>query len=273
MRYGEINTLMHFFTAVLYNESRGRSNPHCSITLSSTGRRAVQMLRIITLLNAVDEPTFARPFCSWHIPDELQGLFAQFDASLLGLGEFWYVLYASGIVRLVGCSAVDLRSLNFGTDAGYQNVAEYIAAIAAVRRAKMLCDLGLQFDGAPQQGVWLKGDSVTALSWIDKGRVKSSLAINASMVAVMQSVHANIPVLGGIHVPAADNKLTDKLSRTAQAGLSLADLVSKTPELQDVDILDLDMGNVLPLCDPLKVVDSQAAFGAFWTRVRDCLSL
>jgi hypothetical protein len=121
--------------------------------------------------------------------------------------------------------------------------------------------------------VWLKGDTVTALSWMDKGHVKSSLAINASMVAVMQSVHANMPVLGGIHVPAADNKLADKLSRTAQAGLSVEDLVSETPELHGVDILELGMGDVLPLCNPLKVVDSQPAFGAFWSRVRDCLPL
>jgi hypothetical protein len=273
VRYGEINTLMHPFTAVLYNESRGRTNPHCLVTLSSTGQRAVQMLRIITLLIAVDEPRFARPFSSWEIPDKLTGLFGQFDASLLGLGVFWFVVYTSGIVRLVGCSAVDLRSLKFGTDAGYQNVAEYIAAIATVRGAKMLCDRGLTIDGARPQGVWLKGDSATALSWMDKGRVRSTLAINASMVAVMQSVHSNMPVLGGYHVPAELNSLADKISRIAQTGRDLAELVRVTPELHGVEILDLKMDAVLPLCDPHKVVDSEAAFGAFWTRVREVLPL
>jgi hypothetical protein len=273
VRYGEINTLMHPFTAVLYNESRGRTNPHCSITLSSTGRRAVQMLRIITLLIAVDEPSFARPFSSWEIPDKLSGLFGQFDASLLGLGVYWYILYASGIVRLVGCAAVDIRCLGFGTDASFQNVAEYIAAIAAVRGAKLLRDRGLLIDGEPPKGIWLKGDSVTALSWMDKGRVKSTLAINASMVAVMQSVYSNMPVLGGVHVPAESNKLADAISRIAQSGRDLAELVRVTPELQGVEILDLRMEEVLPLCDPHKEVDSEAAFGAFWTRVRDCLPL
>ncbi|KAJ1405073.1 hypothetical protein B484DRAFT_404565, partial [Ochromonadaceae sp. CCMP2298] len=266
VRYGEINTLMHPFTAVLYNESRGRTNPHCSITLSSTGRRAVQMLRIITLLIAVDEPSFARPFSSWEIPDKLSGLFGHFDNSLLGLGVYWYILYASGIVRLVGCAAVDIRCLGFGTDASFQNVAEYIAAIAAVRGAKLLRDRGLLIDGAPPKGIWLKGDSMTALSWMDKGRVKSTLAINASMVAVMQSVHSNMPVLGGFHVPAESNPLANEISRIAQSGRNLAELVRVTPELQGVEILDLKMGEVLPLCDPHKEVNSEAAFGAFWTR-------
>ncbi|KAJ1380043.1 hypothetical protein B484DRAFT_462374, partial [Ochromonadaceae sp. CCMP2298] len=66
VRYGTINCLMHPFTSVLFNETRGKTNPFCALTLSPLGRRAVQMMRILTLMIAVDEPAFARPFASWE---------------------------------------------------------------------------------------------------------------------------------------------------------------------------------------------------------------
>jgi hypothetical protein len=173
----------------------------------------------------------------------------------------------------VGCAAVDIRSLDFGTDAAYQNVAEYIAAIAAVRGAHLLRRQGLLVDGQRPSGVWLRGDSKTALSWMEKGRVKSELAVNASMVAVMQTISVNMPFLGQNHVPAEKNPISDELSRTAQKGRTVDDLVRDLPELQGVPILSLDMAEIIPLCDPHKQITSDGDFSSFWSRVRAVLPL
>ena len=59
----------------------------------------------------------------------------EFDASLSGIGLLWYHRAQSESPEevLLGCCADDITSLGFGTDASYQNTAEFIAAALGVK--------------------------------------------------------------------------------------------------------------------------------------------
>jgi hypothetical protein len=268
IRYGTICPLMNPFTSALYNELRGRTNMHCKVTLNPVSRMAVHMLRTLTLLMGVDEPNFARPFVSWEVPKSYTGLIAQFDGSLAGSGMLFLARGADQVEHPVGLAALDLLCLGFGEDSGYQNTAEYISQTGASRGACVLRDRGLLVDGEPITGVWLRGDSDTALKWGVKGRVKSTLALNACLVNVIQSVKCNMPVLGEEYIPAALNKDPDGMSRLHEKGITLEQWRAEHPRLHSVPILDLHMSLIVPLCNPANRIDSAQAFESFWARAR-----
>ncbi|KAJ1379138.1 hypothetical protein B484DRAFT_412460, partial [Ochromonadaceae sp. CCMP2298] len=252
-----------------YNELRGRTNMHSFVTLGPVARMAVLMLRTLTLLIGVDEPHFARPFESWEPPEDYTGLIAQFDGSLKGSGMKFLAKGADAIEHPVGLAAVDFRSFGFGVDSGYQNTAEYISAAAASRGAYLLQQQGVLIDGKPIKGVWLRGNSSTALKWGVTSRVKSTLALNACLVTVMQMVKCNMPVLGTEYIPAPDNPDPDEMSRVHEKGLTLEQWRAQHPSLSQVPILDLKMETILPLCDPALCIDNEDAFCGFWARARD----
>jgi hypothetical protein len=271
VRYGAICPLLSPFTAMLYNELRGRTKAHSTILLSPLARVAVHMLRALTLLMGVDEPTYSRPFESWVPPEHKTGIMVEKDGSLLGLGLLFFLAQRDGSERLVGVSEVDVRCLDFGIDSGYQNTAEYICYVAATRGAAILRRQGLLVDGEPPRGLWLRGDSKTALAWAESDRVKSEKAINASLVGVMQSVKLNMPLLGTDHLPKELNGRADLLSRRAERNLSLRDLVDTDPSMKGATVLDLRMEHVVPLCDPRNRIDSPQAFESFWARAQAVL--
>jgi len=233
------------------------------------------------LLVSIEEAAYARPLKSWRplaadvdppavalCLAAVVGLIAVFDASLKGIGVLWYAACADGSRRLIAGAALDIQSLCFGSDASFQNTAEYIAATCAVRGAKMLRDEGLLIDGKPPAGLCLHGDSLTALNWARKGRVKGELAINASIVAVMQSATADMPLLGDEHLPAVLNPHSDLTSRQADSGLTLAQLIEQSDHMRGMRVLDLGMEDILPLCDPRKALETEDDFGSFWAAVR-----
>ncbi|KAJ1406343.1 hypothetical protein B484DRAFT_469530, partial [Ochromonadaceae sp. CCMP2298] len=219
-RYGEVNRLLLPFTTALNHATRGKTNPHCKVTLGARARQAIQMIRVLLLLTATDEGEFARPLDSW-VADQppYQGLVAEFDASLRGIGILWFLRAVDGSERLLGVAVLDIQSLGFGADAGNQNVAEYIATTAATRGARLLADEGLLIDGKPPVGVWLRGDIVTALN-------------------TLQTVTACMPVLGTFHLPAADNKNADIISRLAQGKLTLRQAMEQSDVMRGARVID-----------------------------------
>jgi hypothetical protein len=241
---------------------------HYMVTLGPVTRMAVHMLRTLTLLIGVDEPNFARPFESWEPPADYTGLIAQFDGSLAGSGMLFLAKGADRVEHPVGLAAVDLRPLRFGVVSGNQNTAEYISATAASQGACKLRDGGLLIDGKPIKGVWLRGDSSTALKWGVTSRVKSTLALNACLVSVIQTVKRNMPILGSEYIPAADNSDPDGMSRLHEEGLTLEQWRAQHPRLHNVPILDLDMGDIISLSDPAGRIDNEEDFCGFWARAR-----
>ncbi|KAJ1437168.1 hypothetical protein B484DRAFT_392945, partial [Ochromonadaceae sp. CCMP2298] len=159
---------------------------------------------------------------------------------------------------------VDLRCLCFGEDSAYQNEAEYTAVTCAIRGAAMLRKRGLLVD-APK-GIWLRSDSITSLTWAEKGRVRSELAINAALVSIMQCVKRDVNVLGVDHLPKELNDNSDRISRRAETKLSLRQLVDSSPVMAGAEIIDLQAHDIVLLSDPMRRIDTPSTLAHFWTR-------
>jgi hypothetical protein len=181
----------------------------------------------------LDEPNFSRPFESWVPPTNRAGIVVEKDGSLQGLDLLFFLAQADGSKRLVGVSEVDVSSLGFGTDSSFQNTSEYMCYIAAMRGADILRKRGLTVDGEPPRGVWLRGDSATALSWAEKGRVKSERAVNASLVSLLQSVKLNMPLLGIIKLAKELNTRADLISRRGE-GKQLREAPSSLRDVKQI---------------------------------------
>jgi ribonuclease HI len=93
----------------------------------------------------------------------------------------------------------------FGSEAAYQNTAEFTAAVLGIR--------GLQQLGLTACSVELRGDSITALTWAESGRFKSNLLGNASTVFILQNISIGVTVDRVTHITGDANWRADMLSR------------------------------------------------------------
>ncbi|KAJ1402594.1 hypothetical protein B484DRAFT_405375 [Ochromonadaceae sp. CCMP2298] len=195
------------------------------------------LMRALLMLTVVYEKGFARNFDSWTEQKRGEHVVVRFDAALPGLGMLWYLKQASGTEMLLGGAASDIRFLDFGTDSGLQNVAEFLAIICAIWGLFMLELGGLRVNGAFPSRIVLEGDSALALAWAEKGRV-----------------------LLGKHVPAKENGKTDYMSRLSEDGKDWEGLAKEYPDLADMPILDLKVDDHLLLARPGDHTESSVKF-------------
>jgi hypothetical protein len=175
---------------------------------------------------------------------------------------------------LVGVAAQDIRALEFGDDSSWQNYAEFTAGVCTVRGFKVLLDRGLTVDGERPTEIELQGDSMSALSWVRKSRFCSCLVANAARVYVLQSVVTGLSVICTVHLLAALNKLADALSRMHAEGISLEDLKAVYEELEGItEVLDIEVDDILPLCNPNFDHLDEDAFADHWLKVLAAVQL
>jgi hypothetical protein len=253
-RYSYICSHLKLWVKALYREYAGRYN-RVSFKISENARRAIRLFRVFLLLLAVREERFARQLSSFE-PSRPEFI-VEFDASLSGVGIIWYRLSDTGVEVPVGGAAVDLLPLSFGADASYQNTAEFIAALLGVRGLKLIGVEG----PCP---ILFRGDSISALSWVETMKFRSDLVGNAASVFVLQNILLEVEVVGTEHLPAEKNWRTDGLSR----GKSLRDIAVEDPAFQGVPTINLDASEILRLCDPRLYIDSDVEFALFWNRIK-----
>ena len=73
----------------------------------------------------------------------------------------------------MGGSAIDISQFGFGTDSSFQNVSEFVAAVMGTI---MIIKMGLLFM-IKDMGVGLRGDSITAITWITKERYRGESVV------------------------------------------------------------------------------------------------
>jgi hypothetical protein len=151
----------------------------------------------------------------------------------------------------VGAAAVDLTSLALhGSE--WQNTAEFIAATIGV---KVAIDLGM-----PMNGVEMEGDSVTALQWAWKWRVRGDSAINAAVVWTFQAVSVKLHIAKVSEISSIENWRCDMLSR----GSCWSDVVALDESLGIIEqIHPLDYQSLLSACDPRGPLPIEGA--KWWT--------
>jgi hypothetical protein len=159
--------------------------------------------------------------------------------------------------RWVGGIAVSLLELGFGEDSSNQNCAEFIGATLSLVVLR-----SLDLSGRP---VRLEGDSISALTWAEKGTARGERAHNASMVFSLASVRWGllVPFESFGFVTGKDNFLCDALSR----GIAIADLGIKG--LSDFGpLLSSTLLRALEFCNPDTETDSDSGFSDYWEALR-----
>lgn len=251
-RSSKINAYMKPFVNVLYAEYAGKSE-YASFALSVRASRVIRLLRVLLGLTAVNRTKFSRPLSSFYT--ETADVTIEFDASLTGIGLLYFEK-RDGTETLIGGGAVDISTLNFESNAAYQNTAEFIAAVLGIR--------GLSQLNLRPRSVNLRGDSVTALTWADTGKFKGELVGNAAVIFILQGLYRDIAIDKIIHLSAADNWRTDFLSR----GGTIEELIEKDPSLGTPKVVELNGDKIIKLCNPNVPTSSESDFNDFWARAR-----
>ena len=182
----------------------------------------------------------------------------EYNASLSGIGIMWFQLLPDGSETLEAYASVGITTLQFGADSSYQNTAEYIASL--------LCTRGLALLGAGDDPVVHRGDSKTALAWVQRGTTRSDSAVRAGLLWGMAVMQHQADVVQVTHLSHLENSRADILSR----GGTWEDVLGADRALFGGSIpvqaskLDLDCAELLKLCDPHSPVDTDESFCDFF---------
>lgn len=263
-RYGMICRVMRPLCAALHRLTAGRVSPHAKFKLSQEAKVAIQCWRALLCVIPYDEVQFTRSLASFHArPGETV---AEFDASLSGVGVVWFS--SDGAAEEVrGVCALSLLSMGFGKDSSFQNLAEFIGAIVAV--------IGFVTMGGKGKNLTLRGDSITALTWAYTEKTRGPTARNAAIVWTLLCIAADVHIADTTHLPGKLNVTCDVLSRR-----SAADAPVSSHEVDDLGLAGaavLDLGNdpvvraLISICDPKRILETDAQFGAFWAEARQCV--
>jgi hypothetical protein len=158
---------------------------------------------------------------------------------------------------------VDLLPLNF-TKSDFQNLAEFIGGILAVRGLARL--QGTDVDGTPwtETPFAFRGDSLSSLAWLKKGKMRSHLASAAGVVYVFQNIHLDVQLVRDdcTWIAGVASVLTDKLSRKG----CLEDLHRRQPGTGWLQVprVDLAPEEILGWCAPTNFLDSEDISRGSW---------
>jgi hypothetical protein len=133
----------------------------------------IQLVRVLFMMASREGVTF---FCSMEsFLRQAPRIIVEFDASLTWIGLIWYRRERDGSESPIAYRVVDVRCMEFNC-LDYQNLAEFIGAIFAVR------GLGPGYLNLLHEPIALRWDSVAALTWAEKDGVTLELASAASVV-------------------------------------------------------------------------------------------
>ena len=255
-RCSKINVYMKPYVMTLYREYAGRGQ-HTSFTISSQARHVIWFFRILLGLTAVCPERFPRTLISFR--SVIPTIIIEFDASLQGVGILYYTPGAEHDI-LIGSCAIDISSLGFGSEARFQNTAEFLGPILGIE--------GLGELGVSAKSIHLRGDSITALTWASTEKFRGNLVSNAASVFILQGILTGVSVGKVTHLSAEDNWRTDCLSR----GGTIDQLLIKDPTLRIPRELNIvKQKEILALCDPRKEIVDEKEFRNFWIKIREVL--
>ena len=253
-RYGYICRLLRPYVRTLYASYRGRST-ETHVELNEEQRTVIRTFKHLFVAIGLRRTQFSRSFESFCYVQH--SWVCEFDASLSGIGIIWFRVDADGTETAVAYSSLDITSLGFGTDASFQNTSEYMGSL--------LCARGLAMMGAEGAPIRLRGDSVSALSWAEKGTVRSDLAVRASAMWAQYVIVRQFNVTGTDHLSHELNSRADVLSRRGLWQDVLKDDREKYGgTLPDhVPWLNLRCDDLLQLANPKAPLDTEEQFNKF----------
>ena len=265
-RYGVICRFGRPFNSAIHAATKNLRS-QVRIRFPSYTKRAIRIWRAIMVLVGLDERQVARSLGTFALPKPL--IIAETDASLTGVGVLIY-RRMNGHDVFLGGGGADITKLGFGADSSFQNLAEFSGAVLA-----LVCIVKLGLLGEIQDtGFGLRGDSISALTWLEKERYRGSTVCNASIIYTLLGLRCRTQVSEAEHISAALNYRADSLSRLSESGRSATeDLIHMG--FEDAEAVELDMdihvGLLLEYMDPSFNIDSEEGFLMFWKGVNSAV--
>jgi hypothetical protein len=169
----------------------------------------------------------------------------------------WLRLHANGWEEFVAYSFVDLRPLAFGSDSSFQNTAEYMAGL--------FCVHGMLLLGVGNEPCIHRGDSISSLTWTQKGTVRSDFATKPALMFAIYVMLHGIDIVGTIHLSHDENTRMDLVSRRADwHDVWMVDQKLFGGTLPRTGtFLDLNGGDLVHLLNPRSSIDSDDEFRTF----------
>jgi hypothetical protein len=257
-RYEMVCCVLRPFSKALYASFTGRHQA-AKVHLEDDAKWAVRLWRSMLCCTSFNEETCARSFSSFE--PKPGGHLIQFDASTTGIGIWLQDTDQPGNVyqQSIGAGGLSISQWGVGGNSSYQNVAEFTGAlvglVALIRRC-VECDLPLP------KGVTFKGDSISALTWLDKAKHKGSSAFGASTILNLILVRYKIQVVGTEFIEGLKNKETDSMSRDTHSCVAFG-VGNHVRELN----LDTNpyVAEAVRLSNPTLVDYHMKNFETFWT--------
>jgi hypothetical protein len=134
-----------------------------------------------------------------------------------------------------------LESLKFYDESAFQNTAEFIAAVIGLVVAARFCGYGTR--------IQFRGDSMSALAWLEKGQARSAWAFKVSTVFTYVCLKNRFRICESQHISAGRNTAADFLSRYVE-----------TPQ----GSLEVDALPLIQLIDPGLVINTDQEYIEFW---------
>jgi hypothetical protein len=230
---------------------------------SEEAKMEIRMWRAWMYLLSVDPDSYARPFLTFR--PRSPSYVITTDGSLGQIGIIIYKMTQEG-EACVGCSAVSIADFGFGVDSSYQNTCEYIGMVLGV--------LALVKLGVRGVDVVVRGDSTSALSWLDRQKVSGSAAMNAALVLVSICIKFGIEVNYTLFLKGLLNFKADRLSRIIEKKMSLEQAMEMNGH-RGAAVIDL-MGDsvsavLVDMCDPRRSFESDSDFRVVWGSVREAI--
>jgi hypothetical protein len=197
---------------------------------------SVNMLRAHLYLMSRHEGRVARPLASFQPGPLCLGV--KTDASLTGAGGLLYERSKTGTETWMGGFAVDLVTLSFKKDSGYQNTAEFIGIILSLLA---LAQLGIR-----DVDIEVRGDGKAALSWASTHCFKSPKATNALMVFILTCISFGFTVRESDYIPGTKNWREDVLSRKIIGSTAVEDVMRKIG-LEHIPVAHIENNQLQPL--------------------------
>lgn len=253
-RYSCIIPILKPFIRPLYSSFQGK-NEHSSYVLDDDVIRLLQIFRAIFLSAMLDEVSFTCDLFSF-MSDQAQ-ITVEFDASLTGGG----ILFFNSVDgSYLGASTIDLNSLGLLSNSSFQNYAEFLIAIIGM--------IGSIFLQPNIQRIAFKGDSLTALSWLLSGKIKSDIAANLAIIFIQICMQYGIDVTEVVHIPAESNVSADMLSR----GKSIADIRETDERVNSNQNIVIPCAIFLSICNPINIPNDDNEFIDLWNSIPNVIN-
>jgi hypothetical protein len=262
-RYSVICRILRPFLSCLNRMMKEKHGLRMDFKFSKEAIMELRMWRGWLYLLSVDPGTYSRPFVTFR--EREPSYVITTDGSL---GQIGIIIYAMGGASeaCVGCCAVSIAGFGFEDDSSYQNTCEYIGMVLGVLA---LIKLGIR-----GVDVVVRGDSTTALSWVQKEKVSGKAAMNAALVLVSLCIKFGIEVNYLEFLEGIANHKADRLSRLIEKKMSIerAMEINGHSGAQVIDLLDDQASATLvDMCNPGRGLDSEECFEAVWTTIRDAV--